>query len=72
MKKIERISDRTYYYINNEDQLLENMYIIVRNIVKNKSNITKFTNIIENSYYFKLNNIIKKNIFKFYQKIMKK
>ena len=60
LKKIEKIADRTYYYINNGEQLLENMYIIVRNIVKNKSNINKFTNIIENSYYFKYDNMIKK------------
>ena len=61
LKNIGNYANRTYYYyINNEEQLFENMYIIVKSIVNNKSNINKFTNIIEKSYFFKYSNKIKK------------
>ena len=45
-------------YINDEQILLENMYIIYSNLKKNR--LDKFSNVIENINYFKHDNLIQK------------
>ena len=59
LKKMKKIANN-YSYIINEDQLFENMYIIILNIIRNQISIYEFTDIIENSTIFGYNNRIRK------------